>query len=256
MSQPEVIIRRLHGATELEDARVVCDLVWPKAGGGTEITKNLVTAMEHAGGYISAAYLPEAPTTPVGAVVSFIARHKDEAGNWQTHLHSHMAAVLESARNRGIGWSLKLDQRNWALENGLTEISWTFDPLVRRNAKLNLGKLGAGVKEYLVNFYGDMDDDLNTGDESDRLMAWWELDSDRVKAAVSKTLQPFATLPPGAIAIAVPDDIVALRSSDPKAAAEWRLQVRQQFVDALGHGLEVLGIDNEDRYVLGRKESR
>ena len=254
MTQSPVIIKRLHGAAELEDARLVCDLVWPKAGGGTEITKNLVTAMEHAGGYVSAAYLPEAPSRPVGAVVSFIARHRDAHGTWHTHLHSHMAAVLEEARDRGIGRLLKFDQREWALENQLAVVSWTFDPLVRRNARLNLLKLGATVNEYLVNFYGDMDDDLNTGDESDRMMAWWEVGSERVTQAVAGTLRPVTVLPAGARVIELPDDIVALRGANPAAAHDWRLRVREQVQSALADGLVLYGVDAADSYVFGRKE--
>lgn len=248
-----VVIRRLHGAEQLDDARLVCDLVWPKAA-GTEITKNLVTAMEHAGGYVSAAYLPEAPTQPVGAVVSFLGRHRDADGEWHTHLHSHMAAVLEHARDRNIGTLMKLDQRNWALENDIDVIAWTFDPLVRRNARLNLLKLGAGVREYLVNFYGDMDDDLNTGDESDRMMAWWELRSERVITALSTGLPRILVPPADSTVIALPEDIISLRQSDPTAAAVWRVRVREQVLGALAVGQVLIGLDAADGYVFAGSE--
>lgn len=248
----EVIIRRLHGAAELDDARYVCDQVWPKAGGGTEITKNLVTAMEHAGGYVCAAYLPENPTSPVGAVVSFLGRHKSENGEWQTHLHSHMAAVLQQARNRQIGSLMKWDQREWALQNGIDVIAWTFDPLVRRNARLNLLKLGVGVSEYLVNFYGDMEDDLNTGDESDRMMAWWELNSERALRAKAGTLRPISTLPSGAVVVELPADIIDIRNRDMAEARVWRLKVRQQVLSALDDGLELIGLTEDDAYVFAK----
>lgn len=249
-----VIIRRLHGVEELEDARHVCDSVWPSVAGGTEITQNLITAMEHAGGYMSAAYLQEAPHKPVGAVVSFLGRHKEADGQWHTHLHSHMTAVLESVRDKSIGTLLKRDQRLWAIDNGIETITWTFDPLVRRNARLNLIKLGADVSEYLVNFYGAMQDQLNHGDDSDRLMAAWHVTSERANAAAAGTLKPLTEIPHGAIVVELPEDIVALRQADMAAAKRWRLQVREQLTTALAEGYELVGLDVNDSYVFKKRD--
>lgn len=252
---PQLIIRRLHGVDELEDARQVCDAVWPSTVGGTEITQNLITAMEHAGGYIAAAYLPEAPHKPVGAVVSFLGRHKEADGQWHTHLHSHMTAVLESVRDKSIGTALKRDQRNWAIDNGIETITWTFDPIVRRNARLNIIKLGAGVSEYLVNFYGAMQDQLNHGDESDRMMASWEVTSDRARAAAAGKLTALTEIPADARVIELPEDIVALRATDMASARAWRVQVREQVLDAMSHGLELIGLDKNDSYVFAKRDS-
>jgi predicted GNAT superfamily acetyltransferase len=249
----EVIIRRLHGVEQLEDARFVCDTVWPSVVTGTEITQNLLTAIEHAGGYVSAAYLASAPTEPVGAVISFLGRHKDANGEWHMHLHSHMAAVLEHARDKNIGTLLKRDQRSWAIETGIDVITWTFDPLVRRNARLNVRKLGAGVSEYLVNFYGDMNDELNNGDESDRFMAWWEVKSPQVVAAMESALPPLSVIPEGAVVVELPDDIIEIRTENAALAAEWRVRVRTQILDAMEQGLELIGLDSYDNYVFASK---
>lgn len=246
----DVIIRRLHGVEELQDARTICDAVWPSVITGTEITQNLLTAMEHSGGYVAGAYLASAPNVPVGAVVSFLGRHKDNAGKWHTHLHSHMAAVLPEFRDRNIGTLLKLDQRDWALEHDIDVISWTFDPLVRRNARLNIIKLGVTVREYLVNFYGDMNDELNTGDESDRIMAWWELKSQRVMDALEGKTQRIHSLPPHAEVVPLPVDIVDIRTHDPAAAHQWRVAVREEILSALSRGLTLLGLDENDSYVF------
>lgn len=249
----EIIIRRLHGVEQLEDARNICDAVWPSVVTGTEITQNLLTAMEHAGGYVAAAYLKSDPHRPVGAVVSFLGRHKDSNGHWHPHLHSHMAAVLEEARDRNIGSLMKADQRQWALENDIDIISWTFDPLVRRNARLNIIKLGASVREYLVNFYGDMNDELNNGDESDRFMAWWELSSPKVSQAMHSRLEPIVEIPAGAIVVELPEDIIALRATDPEAAKVWRVSVRTQILDAMNQGFELIGLDSNDSYVFAQR---
>ncbi|MEY2635245.1 MAG: hypothetical protein RIS75_1185 [Actinomycetota bacterium] len=249
----DIIIRRLHGVEQLEDARTICDTVWPSVVTGTEITQNLLTAMEHAGGYVAAAYLTSSPQRPVGAVVSFLGRHKDSNGHWHPHLHSHMTAVLEEVRDQNIGSLLKADQRLWALENDIDIISWTFDPLVRRNARLNIIKLGASIREYLINFYGDMNDELNNGDESDRFMAWWELSSPRVTQAMQSRLHAITEIPEGAVVVELPQDIVALRGSDAAAAKEWRVKVRTQILDAMNQGLELIGLDSNDSYVFAQR---
>lgn len=247
-----VIIRRLHGVHELDDARSVCDAVWPTTVGATEVTPNLITAMEHAGGYMSAAYLSHAPTTPVGAVVSFLGRHRGGDGQWHTHLHSHMTAVLEKVRDRSIGTLLKRDQRQWAIENDIETITWTFDPLVRRNARLNLVKLGADVSEYLVNFYGLMQDQLNHGDESDRMMAAWHVNSPKAQLAAAGGLQPLTTIPESAIVVPLPEDIVALRQHNLEEAQAWRVRVREQVTAAFADGYTIIGLDPNDSYVLDK----
>ncbi len=85
-------------------------------------------------------------------------------------LHSHIAGRRRGLGRPHVGFALKLHQRAWALRRGVPEIAWTFDPLVSRNAYFNLVKLGARPVEYLPNFYGVMDDGINGGDETDRLL--------------------------------------------------------------------------------------
>jgi predicted GNAT superfamily acetyltransferase len=101
-------------------------------------------------------------------------------GNPQPYLHSHMLAVRDRYRNQGLGAQLKLEQRREALARGLRRMEWTFDPLEIRNAHLNIHKLGAVVRSYYVNFYGVSSSRLQGGLPTDRLIAEWYLDSDRV----------------------------------------------------------------------------
>ncbi|NBO68117.1 MAG: GNAT family N-acetyltransferase, partial [Actinobacteria bacterium] len=85
-------------------------------------------------------------------------------------LHSHVTGVVEGAANSGVGRALKQNQWAWAKRNGFSVISWTFDPLVRRNAHFNLVTLGAKVVGYYRDFYGELDDLFNSGDSTDRLI--------------------------------------------------------------------------------------
>ena len=167
-----------------------------------------------------------------------------------------MAAVLDDFRDRHIGSALKLHQRVWAFEHSIPVITWSFDPLVRRNARLNVLKLGVEVRGYEVNFYGDMDDALNSGDPSDRVFAWWVVDSERAARAAVGALEPLTSAEiesdDGRFVVELPDDIVALRSSDPDAARRWRLLVRDRLTRAFSDSSVIVGIDTSGNYVLER----
>jgi len=88
-------------------------------------------------------------------------------------VYSLIAAAGSSGR--GVGFALKQAQRAWALERGAASMRWTFDPLVSRNARFNLAKLGAVAIDYTVDFYGPLDDGIDANDETDRLTVEWAL---------------------------------------------------------------------------------
>ena len=203
---------------------------------GTEITPNLLQAMIHSGAYLSGAFVDG---ECVGAAFAF------PATTGGLHLHSHMTAVLDSFRDKGIGHALKVDQYKWAKQNNYKEITWTFDPLVARNAKLNVLKLGVDISAYYPNFYGDMPDELNAGDESDRVMA-----SLKVVGDVPTPKTAISTPDKSAVLIAIPDDIVAIRGKDLAENLRWRRSVRDEFVSALARGGKVIGFSTNNEYVV------
>ena len=94
------------------------------------------------------------------------------------HEHSHMLAALPDRRHVGVGYALKLAQRASCLDRGIHLVRWTFDPLVARNAHLNINKLGATCDLFHRDYYGQMPDAINAGDRSDRLVVRWSLDAD------------------------------------------------------------------------------
>jgi predicted GNAT superfamily acetyltransferase len=216
-------------------ARKVFDQTW-KIFGSTEVTPNLLQAMVHSGAYLSGAFVDE---KCIGAAFAF------PATTGGLHLHSHMTAVLEEYRDQGVGYALKIDQWHWANKNNYSEISWTFDPLVSRNAKLNLIKLGVNISTYHPNFYGDMPDALNAGDESDRLMVSWKVVGENpVKRELISTPKPTDIL------IQIPSDIVAIRSKDREENLRWRRKVREQFLQAFEKGGQVVGFSTNSEYVV------
>jgi predicted GNAT superfamily acetyltransferase len=216
-------------------ARLIFDKVWSSEK-GTEITPNLLMAMVHNGAYLSGAF---SENVCVGASLAF------PAVTNELHLHSHMTAVLDEYRDKGVGYALKMDQWSWAKKNSYKKITWTFDPLVARNAKLNINKLGCDISGYFSNFYGDMADMLNAGDESDRLMVSWRTDAEAPKAREAIT-NPM----PGDILIEIPEDIVAIRSKNQSESMKWRRQVREQFIAAFEKNGKVIGFSANNEYVV------
>ncbi|WP_248958902.1 GNAT family N-acetyltransferase [Sphaerisporangium perillae] len=255
----DVVLRELHSVAEFEDVFRLFDGIWHPEPGGAPVTVEMMRALSHAGNYVAGAYECD---RLVGASVGFLAAPAGRA------LHSHVTGALAG---RGIGFALKLHQRAWALARGLEVITWTYDPLVRRNAHFNLVKLGARPEEYLPSFYGAMEDAINSGDESDRLLAVWRLSEPRVLSAVRR--EPCRTeIPPDAVVglgdrdgrpvtgrtdaatvlVAVPEDIEALRAKDPAAARDWRLAMRDVLGDLLGKGARVTGFHDRSCYIVER----
>lgn len=232
MPDSDLDIRTLESAEEMAAIVTVFQQVW---GSVTPLVGvELLRAIAHAGGYVAGAF--EAGNL-VGASFGFLARHDgDEA------LHSHVTGILPGVQHGGVGRAMKNHQRAWAAERSIPWITWTFDPLVRRNAWFNIEVLHAHVAEYLVDFYGSMNDSINARDESDRLLVAWPSDPDRATPPS----------PPRADdrLVATPDDIVVLRRKDPAAAAEWRHRVRDELGGLLAAGGEVTGFTRDGAYVV------
>ena len=258
--ESQVHVREVIRLAELAMITELYEQIWRPSTNpvmGTELLRALSTA----GNYVAGAF---DGATLVGACVGFF------AAPTPTALHSHIAGVSASVSGRHVGYALKLHQRAWALDHGITSIDWTFDPLVARNAYFNIVKLGGLPTEYLPNFYGDMADGINGDDDTDRLLLRWDLTSDRAAAAGAGRFQP---APPGGVLalgrddndrpltgatdadtvlVAVPRDVEALRLKDPGAAKDWRIAVRDVLGGLLADGALVTGFARDGWYVVQR----
>ena len=242
--------------------------VWRRDDGQPPLPPELAWAFAHSGNYVA---LATAGGEPVAAAIGF--RGEDGDGRL---LHSHIAGVLPSWQGSGVGYLIKQHQRTWALEHDLDRITWTFDPLVSRNAYFNVVKLGAQLTRYYVDFYGRMDDGINDGDETDRCLVTWRLTSARATDAAAGVATPAeldAARAAGAADLLVadadgsprltlndadvrlvhiPDDVVRLRRQQPEAAQAWRRALRRALVPAFEEGLEVVGVTRDSWYVVTR----
>ncbi|HUQ61450.1 GNAT family N-acetyltransferase [Lentzea sp.] len=262
-----VVVRQLTEYAELVATQQLYESIWrPTGDGGTPpVNAELLRAMAKAGSYVAGAFDGD---ELVGACIGFCSPPAAGA------LHSHIAGVAAGMRGRNVGYAMKLDQRTWALERGLTEVTWTFDPLVRRNAHFNLGKLAADATEYLPDFYGSMDDDINGGGETDRLLVRWPITSPEVVAAceghprttaatgviglgISEDGLPVrGTCSASTVLVAVPPDVETLRATNPAAATEWRYAVRDVLGGLLAAGARITGFDRSGWYVVEKEEAR
>lgn len=233
-SESRIDIRLLSTPPELAEASNVLMQVW---GSSTPIvSREMLRAVEHSGGYVGGAF---DGGRLIGVSFGWLAQHHGEMA-----LHSHVTGLLAGTRHSGLGRSLKFHQREWARKRDITWIKWTFDPLVRVNAWFNIEVLGGQIAEYLPHFYGEMTDSINANDESDRALVAWRVDESSLRRATNPNQHQ---------RIAVPEDIVSLRKSDPQMALQWRLDVRSAMMAALDEGYVIVGFSRDGHYELERQ---
>jgi predicted GNAT superfamily acetyltransferase len=249
-----VRVTTLSRSADFRRAAGVLREIWRSAEGEPMSAETLV-ALDFSGNYVSAAFIGD-------EMVGVSAAFRTENGS----LHSHISGVLPQAQGRSIGYVLKMHQRAWALDRGITHIGWTFDPLIRRNAHFNLVKLGATVADYLLDFYGEMVDAFNPGDTSDRLFLDWDLTGQvpgryarSAGAAAGLAVGPKGEPVPGDITgpllrVSLPADLEEVATYAAGASGRWRLALRHILSGALTHGYLVAGMDETQSYVLRRKD--
>jgi predicted GNAT superfamily acetyltransferase len=268
-----VRIEPLDTARDGDAVDAVIAAVW----GNQPVGHELLTAMQHAGCVFLGARPADAPRGHgrdglVGYVLGFVGNRGG------LHVHSHMLAVVPDRQSRGVGFALKLAQRAWALESGIPEVRWTYDPMLLGNARFNLSRLRAVATAYLPDFYGDMQDELNRGERTDRFDLSWDTTSERVSEAASQAAS--RTRPPGPTpldatvvleaagdgsapvlatadrtpgpraVVAIPKDHLALRRSDPALARAWRDAAGEAFARCFAAGLVATAVTADGRYLF------
>ncbi|MCB0169015.1 MAG: hypothetical protein KDJ97_00565 [Anaerolineae bacterium] len=265
-----IIIR---AAKTPEDCRAIEQLqaqIWGYSAGVVPFHLLLTVAKE--GGVVLLA-LDRAE--PIGFAFGFPALTADG----RLKIASHQAGVLPERQDQGLGYEIKLAQREATLALGIELMTWTFDPLQGRNARFNLRKLGAVGDTYTPNLYGEMTDAINQGLPSDRFTVAWWLASRHVNRRLSgqdfepsieslgcPILNPGLSRPTGYSApdqfdlphgprclVEIPADLGRLKSNRPDMALTWRLQTRQIFQTAFDNGytaVDFLRHDGRNYYLL------
>ncbi|MFN8528848.1 MAG: GNAT family N-acetyltransferase [Anaerolineae bacterium] len=258
-------IHILHTIAELEAAVDVEVAVW-----GLNPRNAVPSALMHVltlrGGLVLGAYDGD---QMVGILLALPAR---DGNDWI--LWSHMTGVIQQYQGLGIGLALKRFQRQWALENGYRAIRWTVDPLQRGNAHFNFHLLGEDAalitRTYHVDFYGEMDDDINRGIPSDRIEAEWQIDQPCLHTPIDLTvpslLSPGDDLHPirfvtetqwdsALYRASIPRSLEVIRSSAPGGVFAWRLALREALQAAFARGYAIVDFYSSPdaaQYILKR----
>ena len=265
-----ITIRRLNSREEFEEFGRVEMRVW---GGQYPPPPELLRAIADNGGLVLGAFHGE---KMIGILLGFTGFNKG-----RIYHYSHQTGVLAEYRDKGIGFMLKMAQRNEVIKMGLDLIIWTFNPLMARNAFFNVGKLGAVVRCYMRNYYGLMNDELNRGIPTDRVVAEWWINSRRVNGwrpiKISDPLQypqvivtapvqesPYrlpvkimkSTSDP--LMLEIPADLLSLRNTLGESAINaWVNAYRDAFDFLLGenyHATDVVSANERVFYVFTRSE--
>jgi len=276
-------IRLLETAEEMSAVETLQSLVW-SAPDLDVVPKDMILAVIHNGGLAIGAFVEE---QLVGIVFGFPGFYTTPDGPRLKH-HSHLLAVHPDWRSEGIGFALKRAQWQMVRKQGIDRITWTFDPLLSRNAHLNITRLGAVCNSYLRSAYGEMQDGLNAGLASDRFQVDWWLNTKRVERRLSRRSRPPLTLdhyraaeatileanraqepnirpPQGTpglsgtlLLVEIPFDIMALKAADLDLARRWRSYGREVFENAFAAGYLVTDFVQEKGrsfYVMTHGES-
>lgn len=246
-----IVIRDIESVSELRAVETLQKDVWGCADLDV-VPLTMFVAGREVGATVIGAY---DGSSLVGFVYGFTGYE-----NGQVTHHSHMLAVRPSYRNHDLGFKLKLAQRERVLAQGISRITWTFDPLQSLNAHLNFGKLGVIADTYKTNFYGETTSSFLHQIGTDRLWVTWLIDSQRVRerlqvvttgnkpliepenaptlvqvssGCVPKTNQSSEILVNEYLSIEIPGGINTLQHEHPQLALEWREATRWAFTKAL-----------------------
>lgn len=233
----QITIRALD-AEDFEQVEALQRRTW-----GNEFTELVPAAIlmisQKVGGIVAGAVDPHGAL--VGFVFGLTGLRNGRLAHW-----SHMLAVEEALQGAGIGRRLKLFQRNRLLEMGVEHCYWTYDPLVARNAHLNINRLGALPVEYTVDMYGaDTKSSLHSGIGTDRFIVEWKLRSPRVLRAVHGGTAQEDSADADAVHVAVPDDIQVVKTASPAEALAWRERSRFALLEHLKTGYRVTGFTRD-----------
>jgi predicted GNAT superfamily acetyltransferase len=259
-------IRPLETLAELKACVALQEETWGE-GFSERVPVSLLKVSARLGGVVSGAFGPDGDSL-LGFVFGITGWVERRPVHW-----SDMLAVAPAARGLGLGRRLKLHQRERVVALGVERMHWTFDPLVARNAHLNLNRLGAVVREYAEDFYGASNSPLHGALGTDRFVATWDLTTARVLSrlggappaspgvsghravmaiesdvatGVAIPGEPLVDVVSGApVRVPIPSDIDALRDRDPASAATWRRATRAALTRWIGEGYVVKTIGAE-----------
>lgn len=270
----ELVIRPLASQEDYEACTAFQEEIWG-VGFNERVSAAILMVANRIGGLSAGAFDEE------GVLQGFVFGLTGIEGGELIHW-SDMLAVRAGLRDQGLGTRLKHYQREVLLSRGVRRMRWTFDPLQSRNAYVNLAKLGIITREYVQDMYGDTGSPLHRGVGTDRLIAFWEMDSDRATRRLKGTdvrpdaatlaalpmviptrgggdypapEEPVLGLDGPALLLTIPGEIDSIMAEDPGLAVRWREVTRSAFLHYFSRGyraMELIPQGEISHYVLAR----
>jgi predicted GNAT superfamily acetyltransferase len=251
-------IKIIEDIDEMHQVEELQRLVWHESEIDI-VPAHIINSAVHNGGLLLGAYVEQ---ELVGFVFGFPGVYSTPDGPRLKH-YSSMLGVRNEISGQGLGFALKRAQWQMVRHQGIDRITWTYDPLLSRNAWLNITRLGSVCNTYLRNFYGKMDDNLNRGLPSDRFEVDWWVNSHRVNRRLSRRRRNYLNLTHflagGApiinpakmdasgipyptqrvdqnlsnaipiLLVEIPSDFQVIKMKDLQIALEWRMHTRVIF---------------------------
>ena len=256
MEHAPLLIRPLATIDEYRAVHDVHRAAWNTADPTDLVPLHVLITAQKNGGLVAAAFAPD------GHMIGFVFGFIGQSGSGRFKHCSHMMGVRPEARTGGVGYQLKLFQRRYVQKQGFDLITWTYDPLEPRNARLNIAKLGAVTRTYYFNHYGEWLDGIHRGLPTDRFEVEWWINSDHVRervevgyvartwddvrhaprvltAAADLTAPPIPAPLPGdapMVLIEIPADFQAVKAASLEAARAWRRETAHTFSELFGRG--------------------
>lgn len=264
----DIKIRPLRRLDEMGAAVELQKIYWGE-GEESVVPAHMLYSLASHGGHVLAAFDGD---YMVGVLIGFLGTDSDDPDRpamANLQLVSKRMVVHPEYRSAGLGYRLKLAQRDLAIRQGVRLVTWTFDPLLSPNAHLNVHKLGVVCPTYLIDYYGSAEGGLSEFGNSDRLLAEWWVTHRRVEERVSRTRgelklasyldantpilnptnldneglpepAPRIATPKGSLALLeIPSDYRLLRARDEALARHWRIHIRDAFLQVMGKGFLV-----------------
>lgn len=257
MEQPNILIRPLATLDEYTAVQDVQRAAWNVQNPVDIVPLHVLLTAQKNGGLVAAAFSPE------GQMIGFVFGFIGQSGSGRIKHCSHMMGVRPEARTGGVGYQLKLFQRRYVQKQGFDLVTWTYDPLESRNARLNIAKLGATCHTYYFNHYGEWLDGINQGLPTDRFEVEWWINSDHVRGRLEADHAPHtkemlhdapivlkATPDAGIVLpqaqgipaeaalvrVEIPPDFQTIKSASLEAAKAWRRETAHIFSELFGRG--------------------
>lgn len=245
MIMNEIQYRKLNKIEEMHEASTLIHRIW---GDEAVISPFLFIAQSYVGGCLIGAFHNE---QLIGVNYGFIGKQEKEL-----FLYSHLLAVDQAYQGKKIGEYLKREQLEVAKKEGLTKIVWTFDPLQSKNAYLNFHKLGTVSDQYKQDYYGTMENHLNKGTDSDRLIVEWYVTprdvEEREHTLIDCVIEMKEEMPvirswspiyASVVSIPIPTDIQMIKDKIPEEVIRWQLFIREAMNHYLNDGYKITNFD-------------